>query len=227
MKLQDLDAHRPTKQIAKTLKTYFGDNLNFDRLSEDRAMSMLQRVQGLLKEYKTSVSRHYSEQNPDYLKLIMLEQALSETVSRKQHTQSVITESEVQQAQVVMAAQDLVDRLQDMMEEVSEMQFKNVPSVTDAVKNEIGTEQASQFQGQASAALANLLTAVQAAKTEMENAQGVLTGQAPVVPGADAVPAAEPAPAPGEEIDLSLDANLSADEEEPEAGDVDLGRERR
>ncbi len=227
MKLQDLDAQRPTKQIAKTLKTYFGDNLNFDCLSEDRAMSMLQRVQSLLKEYKTSVSRHYSEQNPDYLKLIMLEQALSETVFRKQHTQSVITESEVQQAQVVMAAQDLVDRLQDMMEEVSEMQFKNVPSVTDAVKNEIGTEQASQFQGQASAALANLLAAVQAAKTEMENAQGVLTGQAPMVPGADAMPSAEPAPAPGEEMDLSLDANLSADEEEPEAGDSDLGRERR
>ena len=92
----------------------------------------------------------------------------------------------------------------------------------------MGTEQASQFQSQASAALTNLLTAVQAGKTEMEAAQGVLTGQAPVVPGQDTGMAAPAAPGE-EEVDLSLDANLPGGEEEEEEEEITapLGRERR
>lgn len=280
MKLHELGARRPTEQIAKALRGQYESQVNFDRLSEAQARHMLNRVQGLLHEHRSSVSRHFSERNPDYMKLVMLEQALTArldekyqgfgktvaaikkggsardpeavaaAIGRKKYGKErfqkaaaagkklgerrIMEASEVQTAQVVMAAQDLVNQLQDMMEEVSEMQFKNIPAVTDAIKNEIGTEQASQFQSQASAALANLLTAVQGAKTEMEAAQGVLTGQAPTVPGAEpgAMPGVEPAaaPAPGEEeMDLSLDANLPADEEEPEgeAGAADLGRERR
>ena len=275
MKLHELGARRPTEQIAKTLRGQYESQVDFDRLSEAQARRMLDRVQGLLREHKSSISRHFSERNPDYMKLVMLEQALTArldekyqgfkktvaaikkggsardpkavaaAIGRKKYGKEkfqkaaaagkklgerrIMEASEIQTAQVVMAAQDLVNQLQDMMEEVSEMQFKNVPAVTDAVRNEIGTEQASQFQSQASAALANLLTAVQGAKTEMEAAQGVLTGQAPVVPGADAS-AMPPAAAPGEEeLDLSLDANIPADEEEPEgkAGAETLGRERR
>ena len=276
MKLHELGARRPTEQIAKTLRGQYESQMDFDRLSESQARRMLDRVQGLLREHKSSPSRHFSERNPDYMKLVMLEQALTSrldekyqgfektvaaikkggsardpeavaaAIGRKKYGKErfqkaaaagkklgerrIMEASEIQTAQVVMAAQDLVNQLQDMMEEVSEMQFKNVPAVTDAVKNEIGTEQASQFQSQASAALANLLTAVQGAKTEMEGAQAVLTGQAPVVPGADAaaMPAAVPA-ADGEELDLDIDTTLPADEEPPEdeAGAADLGRERR
>jgi len=235
MKLQELDARRPTEQIAKTLRGQYESQLDFDRLSESQARRMLGRVKDLLKEHRSSVSRHFSERNPDYMKLVMLEQALTARVKEKPVARRVMEASEVQTAQVVMAAQDLVDKLQDMMEEVSEMQFKNIPAVTDAIKNEIGTEQASQFQSQASASLATLLTAVQGAKTEMEAAQGVLTGQAPTVPGAEAgaMPAVEPGaePVPGEEeMDLSLSANLPGEDEEEadaEAGAADLGRERR
>jgi len=275
MKLQELDARRPTDQVAKTLATHLGNSVKFDQLGESRARSMLTRVRGLLREYKSSVSRHFSERNPDYLKLIMLEQALVSRLSEMEavavdindpKTQAMmkkaqsgqtlnpeetktmaaiaamkkesakkkrmVAESEIQQAQVVMAAQDMVDQLQKMLEQVSAMQFKDLPALTDAIKNDTGVEQATQFQADVTAALTTLLAAIQTGKTQVEAAQGVLTGQAPVVPGADAaaMPAVAPAAAPGEEeLDLGLDANLPADEEEPEgeAGAAELGRERR
>lgn len=144
--------------------------------------------------------------------------------------------SELQQAQVVLAAQDMIDRLQGMMEDISEMQFKDLPALTDSIKNDMGVDQASQFQSAASAALTQLLQAVQTGKTEMESAQGILTGQAPQVPGATpdaagtALPGAEPAAEPGAdaELDLDLDANLPADDDEDEeTAAVALGRERR
>ena len=278
MKLQELDARRPTDQVAKTLATHMGNRVSFDTLGESQARGMLTKVRGLLREYKSSVSRHFSERNPDYLKLIMLEQALSHRISemdaqaiavdmndtktqammkKAQSGQTLnpeetktmaaiaamkkesakkkrmVSESEVQQAQVVMAAQDMVDKLQGMLEDVSEMQFKDLPALTDGIKNDTGVEQATQFQADVTAALTTLLAAIQAGKAQVEAAQGVLTGQAPVVPGADAaaMPAVDAMPAGDQEVDvdadLSLDANLPAEEPEAETPAASLGRERR
>jgi hypothetical protein len=140
--------------------------------------------------------------------------------------------SEVQQAQVVLASQDMVDQVQKMSEQISAMQFKDLPALVDQIKNEVGTDQAMQFNTDATAALAGLLQNLQGAKTQLEAALGVVTGQAPVVPGQDMTANAGldgemPAelPAPGEEeIDVT-----DVDVEEPEAEPVaaTLGRGRR
>jgi hypothetical protein len=325
MKLHELDALRRKEQVARVFETHLGHRLDFQKLTGGQAQHMLGRVRSLVSEHRASPSRHFSERNPDYLKLVMLEQALSTHIqemdgqamgavvqdpkakavmTKAQHGQTLtpdeqatmnkialakeeqvtekyqgfektvkairkggsardpeavaaaigrkkygkerfqkaaaagrrlgeslrLTESEIQTAQVVLAAQDMVDRIQGMMEDISEMQFKDLPALVNSIRNDMGAEQASQFQSQASAALTNLLTAVQAGKTEMEAAQGVLTGQAPVVPGQDAGMAAAAPAAPGEEeVDLSLDANLPGGEEEEEEDEVTvgLGRERR
>jgi Xaa-Pro aminopeptidase len=149
---------------------------------------------------------------------------------KKKPARMVREQSELQQAQVVLAAQDMIDRVQGMLEDVSEMQFKDLPALADSIKSDMGVEQSTQFQAAASAALTTLLAALQAGKTELESAQGVLTGQAPQVPGtASALPGAEPAAGEEDELDLSLDANLPGGEEEEEEEDIslDLGRERR
>jgi alanyl-tRNA synthetase len=137
--------------------------------------------------------------------------------------------SEVQQAQVVLASQDMVDQVQKMSEQISAMQFKDLPALVDQIKNEVGTDQAMQFNTDATAALAGLLQNLQGAKTQLEAALGVVTGQAPTVPGADMgaadaglggeMPAELPAP-DEEEIDVT-----DIDVEEPVA--AGLGRERR
>ena len=116
--------------------------------------------------------------------------------------------SEIQQAQVVLAAQDMV------------------PALIDQIKNEVGVDQATQFNGDASAALSGLLQNLSGAKQQLEAALGVVTGQAPQVPGADMgagpdMGAEMPAelPAPGEEEVTDTETEI-----EPIAG---LGRERR
>lgn len=138
--------------------------------------------------------------------------------------------SEVQQAQVVLASQDMVDQVQKMSEQVSAMQFKDLPALVDNIKNEVGTDQAQQFNTDATAALTGLLQNLQGAKTQLEAALGVVTGQAPMVPGTDmtgGLPGEAPAelPAPGEEeIDVT-DVDIEEPEEEPVA--ATLGRGRR
>lgn len=303
MKLHELGSRRQTEKIANIIESRLGATVDVTKLSPLQAQHMLRRVRSLVKEHRSTPNFHNSEKNPNYLTLIMMEQALSgvigeqtppaaggasgmanlaanttsaanpaqaaakmkmadkekkdqlrELIKQKQVeitqlqkqlsappspvtalearlTKRLVREqSELQQAQVVLAAQDMVDQLQKMMEQISEMQFKDLPALTDSIKNEVGTEQATQFNADASAALSTLLGAVQAGKTQLETAQGVLTGQAPVVPGEDEMAIA---PTDGEEgevdidADLSLDANLPADEEEPVDNKAALGRERR
>ena len=151
----------------------------------------------------------------------------------------VLSESEVQQAQVVLAAQDMVDRMQKMLEDVTSMQFKDLPALAGSIQTTIGTNEAQAFNDAAGQSLAVLVDAIQASKVEMETAQGTLTGVAPVVPGQEEVagtpaidePVADPLAA--DPIDAVADVNVDA-EAGGEAVDVNvdvqdgaLGRARR
>jgi hypothetical protein len=282
MKLQDLAAPQKTKQIAKVMESHFGQNISFESISKRQAHSMLNRVRGLISEHRRQPEFHSSERNPAYLKLVMMEQALSSRLNeqdpatvagqaatpgqtpqqaaalqsqqqmqkRKQIQDQMreldkqkaelqkqlsmaeakhslrrkLKESEVQQAQVVLASQDMVDQVQKMIEQVTSMQFKDLPALVDQIKNEVGVDQAQQFNADATAALAGLTQNLQGSKGQLETALGVVTGQAPAVPGADMAPAELPAPDMGAE-----ELPIPEPEEDEEVSDleVSLGRGKR
>ena len=260
MKLQELAVTRPTKQIAKVFESHFDQRLSFDSMNRGQVRGMLARVRGLVNEHRASPAFHHSEKNPAYLKLMMMEQALTQqlqefgatapgatpganpaataalstvqqqqkkkqmqdqikqkqqeiadlqkammnpTMAAEENTGNFLRESEIQQAQVVLAAQDMVDRVQKMLEDTTEMQFKELPALVDSIKNEVGVDQAAQFNTDAAAALSGLVQNLQASKGQLESALGVVTGQggAPVVPGAET----------GADIGAEMGADLGAD----------------
>ena len=123
----------------------------------------------------------------------------------------------------------MVDQVQKMIEQVTSMQFKDLPALVDQIKNEVGVDQAGQFNNDANTALSGLVQNLQGSKQQLEQALGVVTGQAPQIPGQEMgseqlpVPAEEaPAelPAPDIDLDAEMDANL-------EAPKTSLGRGRR
>jgi len=305
MKLQELAAS-PTKQAAKVFESYFGGRIRLDTISRRQTRDLLGRVRGLVQEHRRTPEFHKSEQNPTYLKLVMLEQVLTKKMheevatamqsgtvaptapvstqtgaqaaalasaqqaekkkqiqdqikvkqqeiadlqkamnnpamavtmeNRRKHDRLYrrLAESEIQQAQVVLAAQDMVDRVQKMLEDVTSMQFKDLPALVDQVKNEVGIEQSAQFNTDANAALGGLVQNLQASKQQLEQALGVVTGQGGAMPPAmDALGAAGGAGLPDDgqtppempavddiDADLDIDANMKT----PPAA---LGRGRR
>jgi len=285
MKLQELAHQKPTEQTARVLESYFGKTIKFDTVTPGQARAMLSRVRGLITEHRARPEFHVSERNSAYLRLVMMEQALThrlkETMppvapagvpkadpqtdakykqaqkklaqgqtlnpeeqglinaaatlaaeSRLRRAYRTLKESEVQQAQVVLAAQDLVDKMQKMLEDTSELQFKDLPALVDQIKNQIGVEQSVQFNTDATAALSGLVQNLQAARQQLDSALGVVTGQAPAVPAMPNVTGADPAAAlpaadaadPTADIDVDVDAEIEPDAEEPAAA---LGRTRR
>jgi hypothetical protein len=142
-----------------------------------------------------------------------------------------LQESEIQQAQVVLAAQDMVDRVQKMLEDVTSMQFKDLPALCDQVKNEVGVEQSVQFNADANAALGGLVQNLQASKQQLEQALGVVTGQSSGVPpamdalGGAGLPDDGQMAAPEMDAELPVDdLDIDVDVETPPAA---LGRGRR
>lgn len=81
-----------------------------------------------------------------------------------------LTEGEVDQARVTMAARDLADSVQDMVSKISDMQNEKLPSLVTAMKDEIGMDQATNFNQTAMEALRTLLDAANAARDTLDNA---------------------------------------------------------
>jgi hypothetical protein len=161
-----------------------------------------------------------------------LQQMVKTATAESKNSRRLREASELQQAQVVLAAQDMVDQIQGMIEDISAMQFKDLPALVNSVRNDIGMDQAQKFNNDSTAALQGLIQNLQASKQQLESAQGILTGQAPVVPGADASAAAMPpaddltAPPTGDTTELDLAAELDVDDEEQPPAQS-LGRSRR
>ena len=270
MKLTDLATPKKSRQVTQVFESYFGTKMPVNKLTVREAQAMLKRVRGVIAEHQRSPSRHTSERNPAYLKLVMMEQALTSRIreeqvpvpstssstnpststattpppsgsqntvdikdpkmaqalkksaagqtlnpeeqkmvagqammaaeSRLRRAYRYLKESEVQQAQVVLAAQDMVEKMQSMLEDTTEMQFKELPALVDSIRNQIGMDQATQFNSDVTGALQGLVQNLQGAKQQLEAALGVVTGQPAALDtsmAASGMPGAAPMPGAG------------------------------
>ena len=89
----------------------------------------------------------------------------------------VITENEeVNRSQVILAAQDMVDSVQKMLEEISDMMVKEMPALVDSVQSEIGVNEAQAFDQTAGQALAELNQCLVSVKGQLDQALAGITG---------------------------------------------------
>ena len=237
MELSELQTNQSAKLATRALKEHFNQNLNLDAMGISETRTMLGKVRNLLSEHRSSKQTHQSHQSPAYLKLLMMEQALSGhygdlSVRMAYDTQIIVENEEVEKSQVVLAAQDILDRIEKMYEQVGLMGVKDLPAVVDGVENEIGVSEAEAYKAATQAALDNLRGALEGAQTEIKAAIGGITGEAG--------PEAAFAPPSGPEEEEAGDAlaalagggeepGIEAPEaaEEPEGPIGGLGRGRR
>lgn len=181
MKLTEFNA-QPKMLAKKALKENFKTELNFSKMSLVETKNMLTKVKHLLSTVKESNDVHTSEQNPAYLKLIFMEQALIHHYGdlRTQplyNARIVVENEEVEKSQVVLAAKDMMDSVQKMVEDVSDMLVKELPAIVDSVNSEIGTNEGDQYSTQATEALSGLQAALTTARAGLQSALGIVTGQ--------------------------------------------------
>jgi hypothetical protein len=174
MKLNDLNA----KEHAVTaLKENFEVNLNVKGLNKIQTQTMLNKVRGLISEAKEA--KTFGAEYPSYMKLVFMEQALKEhykIVPAMKRTRVITENEEVNRSQVILAAQDMVDSVQKMLEEISDMMVKEMPALIDSVQTEIGVNEAQAFDQTAGQALAELNQCLVSVKGQLDQALSGITG---------------------------------------------------
>jgi hypothetical protein len=177
MKLTELQRNKAS-MARKALKEHFEMNIDLRQFNQQKTRNMLSKVRGLLKEARQSSDLHVPQTNSSYLKLVMMEQMLSNHYQDIRVQSRVVVENEeVEKSQVILAAQDLVDQVQKMIEQVSKMNAEELASVTSGIAAEIGSAESQSYNEAVSAALITLQGALSAAKGTLTGSLGELTGQ--------------------------------------------------
>lgn len=143
------------------------------------------------------------------LKQILQEIAPMRT-SRRVNEQSG---EELAKAELILVAKNMVEKLQDMAEDVAQMQTDDLMPLVERIKVEFGQDLGQKFNDAADTAFSTLLDAVKAGKDSMSQAQGILTGETPAGLSS-AMPSLEPTDdRPDDEF--GLDDAASGEEELP------------
>lgn len=212
MKLFDLE----NKNYASTaLKENFEVELDLSKFNKQNTVAMLGKIKNLIKEAKTSPEFYTNQTTPAYMKLVFMEQALVKHFAELQQGKEpriVVENEEVEKSQVILAAQDMVDSVQKMIEEVNDMLVKELPALVDSIQSEIGVNESEQFNAQANESLTALNQTLAQSKTSLQNALNTITGQG----GTDAFGTA---PTGGDEIAVT---DIGATETPMPAGDEEV-----
>jgi hypothetical protein len=142
-----------------------------------------------------------------------------------------VKEGAEDQAELVMAAKDMVDRVTSWMEDTAEMQTESMLELADAIRDEKGQEASDSFVSTVKPALEALYTAMESTRQSLTQGVGQLTGEAEPVAtmGADdEMPADEPAmePTVDQETDTGAEDDFAASAPAT-GGEEPAGRARR
>jgi len=137
-----------------------------------------------------------------------------------------LLEQDLDQAELVLAAKDMVDRIQKMAENLAEMQVEELMPLVDAMKEHFGPDQANMFNSSVEATLQQALDTIKATREGVDNAVLALTGEAPVQSDMGSMPG------PGMGIDAEPEMDVPSEEDfggdDAMAGDAPaIGREMK
>lgn len=231
MKLTDFDKKDFASQA---LKENYQVSFDVSKLSMVETKTMLQKIRNLANEAKQDSNYYTESSKPSYMKLVFMEQALvthyNQLLSKPQ-PKIVFENEEVEKSQVVLAAQDMVDSIQKMIEDVSDMLVKELPALVNSIQSEMGVNESDAFNNQATEALTSLQATLTQSKTSMQSALNGITGAGGPADFAPTDMGSE------EEVDITADEfeePMAEPEMEPEpADDAELapiggaGREKR
>jgi hypothetical protein len=174
MKLSEM-ATTSAKKINKVMESRFGFALDFSKLTVEKAERLSETISQNLTKIRHSADFHTAERNPRYMELLTVRESLAAWLNENRRQ---LNEGEVGNAEVLLAAKDMVDSVQDTIEKVGKMQNEQLPQLLDSIRDQIGSEQADAFKNAVGATLDQLMQNLQAAREGVDSGVRVLSGEA-------------------------------------------------
>ena len=233
MRLSEMRTEVTPQKINKIVESRFGFSIDYDNLTYAKAQRLSKALGENITQIKKSFGAHTAEKNSKYMELMLVKEGLDKWMGSEQG----LFESEMGRSEAVLAAKDIVDSIQDMLEKISKVQNEQVPALIDTIRDQIGSEQAESFKGSISPTLTELYTALSTARETSDTAVRVLSGEQIADTGMDMSGGAglgdNLPPVDGSESDMDSDLGAPPEADGFDAtdaavgGEEELGRERR
>ena len=169
MFLKEFTTHNGTRfaKLNRALSENYDYAVNFRKMTTTKAKKMI-----AIAEQKITESNDTNQR----VKLKLIAESL--TLWHQAAVQSELTamvaegfdDAEMEGAKVILAAKELSDKIQSMIEDAAKMQVQDLLPIVDAMKSEVGPEEAAAFSATADAALGGLVEALKGTKEEYDNA---------------------------------------------------------
>lgn len=173
MNLKEL-APQKTKRLNKVMESRFGFAIDYDNLSYAKAQRLSHSISENLNRIRKSYGAHTAEKNPQYMEMLMVQEGLNTWLAQQDN---YLTEGELETAEAVLAAKDMVDSVQDMITDASKMLNEQLPPLLDTIRDQVGTAQADQFKSTVTGALQGLMDALNSARDALDNGARTLSGE--------------------------------------------------
>jgi hypothetical protein len=232
MYLNDLNsAKHNVEKLNRVLADSFNHEVDLSSMNMESLKRMLNTTEAKMIAIKESDLQYW--ENAQYNKLGLIQHQLKTYINevapvrsgktmRNRTNESWLQESDLEQAEVMLAAQELVDEVQKMVENIAEMQVQKLMPIVDAMKEQVGFEQAEAYNNAMDGALGAFLDQAKAAKEIAENATLAARGEAPATP----MPTDMGMGAPEDDMDVDIDTGDDFDADEASAGEENtIGRE--
>ena len=171
------------KSLNESLAKRFGKRIKLETFTLEQLQDARNKLRTQLSQFEMSEGYNASIKDDRYQKsklfLDVLNAEIAERgdIDEESLEESFVTEGAEDQAEIVMAAKDMVDRVTGWMEDTAEMQTESMLELADAIRDEMGSDKSSQFLNAIKPALESLYTAMEQTRESLSNGVGLLTGE--------------------------------------------------
>ena len=199
MRVTDFSKPITAKALNESLAQKFGQRINLDSFTLEQLQDARNKIRTRIAS--TEANENFNETNSaEYTKnklfLDVLNAAIAEREDVAVTDEKTIKEGAEENAALVMAAKDMVDRITGWMEDTAEMQTESMLELGDKIRDEIGSEQSEAFLGSVKPALESLFAALETTRDSLTGGVAVLTGEGAPETMGDEAPAEDPAMEP-------------------------------
>ncbi len=219
MNLKELN-HNKQKKLNQLMESRFGVKINYGGLSVKKAEQMRHQINEHLLTLRKTYGSNQLETNPKYMEMVLVREGLTEWLSNRRQ----LNEGEIEAAEVVLAAKDMVDSIQNMLEDASKMLNEQMPPLLDSIRDQLGPEKSDAYKANVGQALQSLIDSLNTVRQSLDQGARSLAGEE-----ADAM-AAPPMPGsnlPSAELDDADISDALAQSPAGDGGSKPMGREKR
>ena len=180
MNIRDIAKPITSKKLNESLAKKFGQRINLEKFTLEQLENTRNKLRTQLSQIETNES-YNSVESESFKKARLFLDVINTAIAERAPTEvaeAVVTEGAEDQAELVMAAKDMVDRVTSWMEDTAEMQTESMLELADAIRDEMGQEQSEAFVNAVKPALEALYSTMESTRQSLTAGVGQLTGEA-------------------------------------------------